>query len=142
MSDIQLIVNIDVDDLEKAIAFYSSALGLCLRRRLFDNSVAEMSGASSVIHLLLKRAGTLPVSSIAVARRYDRHWTPVHLDFVVNDISTAVDRAVRAGARLEGAVQSDAWGHLATLADPFGHGFCLLQFVAQGYETATQQGHR
>ena len=130
----QLVVNIDVDDLEKAIAFYSTGLGLRLTRRLFDDSVAEMSGASSTIQLLLKPAGSSPASSIPATREYKRHWTPVHLDFAVEDISAAVDRAVHAGATLEGTVQSHAWGHLATLSDPFGHGFCLLQFVRTGYD--------
>ena len=132
----QLVVNIDVDDLEKAIAFYSRGLGLRLRRRLFDDSVAEMSGASSTIHLLLKSAGTSSVTSIPHTRGYERHWTPVHLDFAVDHIFAAVERAVRAGATLEGTVQSHAWGHLATLSDPFGHGFCLLQFVGKGYDAA------
>jgi predicted enzyme related to lactoylglutathione lyase len=132
--DMQLIVNIDVDDLEKAIAFYSDGLGLRLARRLFDDSVAEMSGASSAIQLLLKPAGSSPASSVPVTRRYRRHWTPVHLDFAVEDISAGVERATRAGATLEGTVQSHAWGHLATLSDPFGHGFCLLQFVGRGYD--------
>ena len=130
----QLVVNIDVDDLEKAIAFYSTGLGLRLGRRLFDDSVAEMNGTSSTIQLLLKPAGSSPGSSIPVTRGYERHWTPVHLDFVVEDISAAVERAVHAGATLEGTVQSHAWGHLATLSDPFGHGFCLLQFVGRGYD--------
>ena len=132
----QLVVNIDVDDLEKAIAFYSTGLGLRLGRRLFDDSVAEMSGASSTIQLLLKAAGSSPASSIPVTRGYERHWTPVHLDFAVENISAAVERAIRASATLEGTVQSHAWGHLATLSDPFGHGFCLLQFVGNGYDEA------
>jgi predicted enzyme related to lactoylglutathione lyase len=130
----ELVINIDVDDLEKAIAFYSAGLGLRLGRRLFDDSVAEMSGASSTIQLLLKPAGNSPAASVPVTRRYERHWTPMHLDFAVEDIAAAVERAVRAGATLEGTVQSHAWGHLATLSDPFGHGFCLLQFVGRGYD--------
>jgi predicted enzyme related to lactoylglutathione lyase len=133
----QLVVNIDVDDLEKAIVFYSTGLGLRLRRRLFDASVAEMSGASSTIQLLLKPVGSSPAPSVPVTREYKRHWTPVHLDFVVEDICDAVERAVHAGAKLEGAVQSYTWGHLATLSDPFGHGFCLLQFSGRGYDEVT-----
>ena len=132
--EMQLLVNIDVDDLENAIAFYSTGLGLRLRRRMFADSVAEISGASSTIQLLLKPAGSAPASSIPATRAYERHWTPVHLDFAVEDISAAVERAIRAGATLEGTVQSHAWGHLATLSDPFGHGFCLLQFVGRGYD--------
>jgi predicted enzyme related to lactoylglutathione lyase len=130
----QLVVNIDVEDLERAIAFYSTGLGLRLERRLFDESVAEMSGASATIQLLLKPAGSSPAPSIPVTRGYSRHWTPVHLDFEVNDIVAAVERATHAGATLEGTVQSHAWGHLATLSDPFGHGFCLLQFAPGGYD--------
>jgi hypothetical protein len=34
-------------------------------------------------------------------RSYERHWTPVHLDFVVEDIASPVAKAVSAGARLE-----------------------------------------
>ncbi len=132
----QLLVNVDVDDLEKAIEFYSTALGLRLSRRLFDGSVAEMTGASSTIQLLLKPAGSSPVSSASVRRGYERHWTPVHLDFAVEDISIAVERAIRAGAMLEGQVESHAWGHLATFSDPFGHGFCILQFAGRGYDEA------
>jgi uncharacterized glyoxalase superfamily protein PhnB len=132
--DMQLVVNIDVDDLEQAITFYSAGLGLRLRRRLFADSVAEMSGASSIIQLLLKPAGSSPVSSNPVTRGYKRHWTPVHLDFVVEDLSGAIERAIHAGATLEGTVQSYAWGHLAMLSDPFGHGFCLLQLVGKGYD--------
>ena len=132
----QLIVNIDVDDLEKAIDFYSRALGLRLSRRLFDGSVAEMTGASSPIHLLFKPSGSSPYTSDSVRRDYDRHWTPVHLDFTVDDITAAIERAVSAGALLDGKVQSYPWGHLATLSDPFGHGFCLLQFTGQGYDEA------
>ena len=48
----ELLVNVDVDDLERAIEFYGGALGLRLGRRLFGGSVAEMLGGSSKIYLL------------------------------------------------------------------------------------------
>ena len=51
---IQILLNIDVDDLEKAIEFYRSGLGLSLKRRLFDQTVAEMAGASVPVYLLKK----------------------------------------------------------------------------------------
>lgn len=132
----QLVINIDVDDLEKAIQFYTTALGLRLSRRLFEGSVAEMAGATSTIQLLLKPSGTTPAPSAAIKREYGRHWTPVHLDFVVEDVSAAVERAVRAGAMLEDPIQSYPWGRLATMSDPFGHGFCVLQFLGSGYNAA------
>jgi predicted enzyme related to lactoylglutathione lyase len=65
---------------------------------------------------------------------YQRHWTPLHLDFVVKRIGPAVDRAVQAGAKLEKGPESFAWGSLATLSDPFGHGICLVEWKGRGYD--------
>lgn len=128
-----LLANIDVEDLEKAIEFYGSALGLRLGRRLSE-SIAEMLGASSAIYLLAKPSGG-PVSPSTPQRRdYQRHWTPVHLDFVVEDIDAAVHKAQAAGAQLEGDIQTHKWGHIANLADPFGNGFCLIEFIGRGYD--------
>ena len=67
-------------------------------------------------------------------RSYRRHWTPVHLDFVVTDLDAAVERAVAAGAVLEAPTVGRTWGRIAMFADPFGHGFCLLEFSEQGYD--------
>jgi predicted enzyme related to lactoylglutathione lyase len=131
---LQMIVNIDVDDLEKAVEFYTTALGLRLGRRLFESSVAEMLGAASPIHLIEKPPGSIAVTGAALLREYNRHWTPVHLDFVVDDVQAAVARAVRAGAKPDGEIQSFAWGRCATLSDPFGHGFCVIQLVGDGYD--------
>lgn len=131
---VQLLINIDVDDLEKAVAFYRDGLALTAERRLFDGSVVEMSGASSTIHLLAKDAGSSASRQANIFRSYQRHWTPVHLDFVVEDIAAATERAVQAGATLEGEIQTFDWGRLANLSDPFGHGLCLLQFVGKGYD--------
>jgi predicted enzyme related to lactoylglutathione lyase len=130
----QLLVNVDVDDLERAIEFYTTVLGLRVERRLFDRSVAEMAGASSKIYLMTKPAGSPTSLGASAVRDYRRHWTPVHLDFKVDDVSAAVDRAVTAGAKLEGEIQSFSWGRQATLSDPFGHGFCFLQFSGRGYD--------
>jgi len=127
------IVNIDVDDLEKAVGFYTMAFGLRESRRLFGNTVAEMLGSSSRIYLLAKPPGSPAGSHVQQPRDYRRHWTPVHLDFLVDDIEPAVRRAVTAGARLEGQIQSFHWGRLATMSDPFGHGFCLLQMLGKSY---------
>ena len=134
LASMQLLVNVDVDDLERAIEFYTAALDLRVGRRLFDGSVAEMLGASSTIYLLAKPAGSATSFRAASVRDYSRHWTPVHLDFGVSDIAAAVGRAVAAGAKLEGDIQTFSWGRQATLSDPFGHGFCLIQFGSRGYD--------
>ena len=129
----ELLVNIDVDDLEKGISFYVRGLGLKPGRRLGARA-REMLGASSSIYLLENGGGTPPFASATTSRDYRRHWTPVHLDLVVEDLEAAVARARSAGATLEGEIEDRAWGRLARMADPFGHGFCLLQFQGKGYD--------
>lgn len=93
------LVNIDVDDLEKAVRFYEAAFGLKIGRR-FPFGV-EMLGSSAPIYLLVKSTGTTAADSTSQRRSYERHWTPIHLDFVVAEIDTAVQQALSAGARLE-----------------------------------------
>ena len=130
----KLLINIDVDDLEKGVAFYQSAFGLRLRRRLFGGTVAEMIGASSNVYLLTKPSGSSASPNVSLPRDYRRHWTPVHLDFEVEDVEAAVQRALAAGAKLEDTVQTFPWGRIAKMSDPFGHGFCILQFIGGGYD--------
>jgi predicted enzyme related to lactoylglutathione lyase len=130
---LSVLANIDVDDLPRAADFYCSALDLTIGRR-FGDSAVELVGASCAIYLLKNAAGTLPSRSSSRQRDYARHWTPVHLDFVVPKIEPAVLRAQNAGARLEGEVRTHGWGRIAVLADPFGHGFCLIEFLGRGYD--------
>ena len=131
-----VLFNIDVADLECAQAFYTQAFGWRLGRRLGPD-VLELLGAQAPVYLLQKAPGTEAVLGTGQRRDYARHWTPVHLDMVVPDADAAVQRAVAAGAVLEQAAQTHDWGRIATLADPFGNGFCLLQFLGQGYDTPT-----
>jgi len=137
VTPIPIRICIDVDDVDRAVDFYGRALGLTVRRR-FDSGFAEMAGATVPVDLLGKPGGTTPYSGAGAGetRRYGRHWTPIHLDVVVDDIDVAVARAVEAGARLERAVQQQPWGRLAVLADPFGHGFCFIQLIGRGYDEA------
>ncbi|TMB08784.1 MAG: VOC family protein [Deltaproteobacteria bacterium] len=129
----QLRVCIDVDDLDKGIAFYTRALGLTVGRRLGKNW-AELLGAQVPVDLLAEKPGTAPIPVAGSLRDYRRHWTPVHLDWPVADLDAAVGRAQAAGATLEGGIREKKWGRLAILADPFGNGFCLLEFRGRGYD--------
>jgi predicted enzyme related to lactoylglutathione lyase len=130
---IEMFANIDVDDLERGIEFYTKAFGLEVSRHLRAFAAVELVGASSRIYLLAKRAGTAPSPGSLTSRSYERHWTPIHLDFVVEDLDAAVRRAQAAGAALESKTGAQDWGRLALMADPFGHGICLLQFFGRGY---------
>ncbi|RZJ24749.1 MAG: VOC family protein [Haliea sp.] len=125
---------IDVDVLERGILFYTKGLDLQLGRRLGDDW-AELLGASSPIDLLANPAGSAPLGEAQPQRRdYSRHWTPVHLDFVVSGIDAAAARLMAMGATLERPIQDRRWGRMASLADPFGHGIDLLEFKGRGYD--------
>ena len=126
-----LLINIDVADLAQGVAFYTRAFGLVVTRRL-GPEVAELSGLPVRLYLLEKAAGSIGAGSDR--RQYTRHWTPVHLDVVVDDIRVAVKRAFAAGAKVETPIQIHAWGKIAVLSDPFGNGFCLIQFLGRGYD--------
>ena len=125
-------INIDVPDLEKGVAFYVAAIGLVPVHRLGTFAV-EMSGAQAPVFLLQKAAATPAFTGATSGRDYARHWTPVHLDFLVDEIDGAFGRAVSAGARAESPIETYPWGRMALLADPFGNGFCLIQLDASGY---------
>lgn len=128
----RVIVNIDVPELAPAIAFYTSALGLSLSR-VIEDDVAELFGASSIIYLLQKPPGSPAATCIAQGRDYARHWTPVHMDFVVHDVDAAAQRAIDAGAMRESECIEWNGSRCITFSDPFGHGFCLIEFENQTY---------
>ncbi|UHQ25190.1 VOC family protein [Lysobacter sp. 5GHs7-4] len=127
----RLLLNLDVPDLAAAERFYVAAFDLRPARRLGD-SVLELDGAQVPIYLLEKPAGSVGASGSV--RDYARHWTPAHGDVVVEDLDAALTRALAAGATQEGAIREANWGRIVQLADPFGHGWCLLQFLGRGYD--------
>lgn len=93
------IVNLDVPDLAAAETFYTEAFGLRIGRRLGPEAV-ELLGEPTLLYLLQNEAGSIATEDGDV-RDYERHWTPLHLDWVVDDIDAALARAVAAGATLE-----------------------------------------
>src|SRR5690606_25134564 len=126
-----LLINIDVPDLRAAEALYTQAFGLTAGRRFGDTAV-ELLGAQAPLYVLQNASGT--VGAADSRRDYARHWTPVHLDVVVERLEPALERATRAGMRQESGIREADWGRIVRLADPWGHGWCLLQFVGRGYD--------
>ncbi len=63
---------------------------------------------ANTAHLLQNEAGSAATEDGDV-RDYERHWTPLHLDWVVEDIDAALMRAVAAGAMLEQPVRERRW---------------------------------
>lgn len=129
----RMLINIDVPDMEAAIAFYCQVLGLSVGRR-FDEDFVELLGADIPVFLIRKDDGTSIGPEGGDVRRYARHWTPIHPDFGVDDLESAIERATAAGAVQEGVTELFPYGRQAMFADPFGHGFCLIEFNAAGYD--------
>jgi predicted enzyme related to lactoylglutathione lyase len=127
----ELLVNIDVPDLARAVAFYTEGFGLAVTRR-FGAGVAELSGWPVRLYLLEKPDASFGAGKSR--RSYERHWTPVHLDVVVGDLEAALARAQRAGAQVETEIRSTSWGKIVGVSDPFGHGLCLIEFRGCGYD--------
>jgi predicted enzyme related to lactoylglutathione lyase len=120
---IKISVSIDVSDLKKAENFYVEALG-CKKLR-DQGSMVVLSTDNCDIYLQEKHAGTKPLAFSNVTRDYKRHWTPIHLDFLCEDVNEIVAKIIKCGGTHEGGESAD-WGAIAHCADPFGNGFCII----------------
>lgn len=128
---------IEVTDAECGIAFYCGGLGLAVKRRLSARWI-ELAGANLPVYLLANRPATADLGSRQVERRYERHWTPVHLDFIVPDLDAAVARLLALGGSLDRPVKQREYGRIANMADPFGNGFDLIEFAGPGYDAVSR----
>ncbi len=107
-----LLVNIDVPDIATGEAFYTRAFGLTVGRR-FGSDFVELLGAPAPIYLLTRKAGTAIGPAGDDTRRYERHWSPIHLDIVVEDMDAAIERELAAGAVREGETYDAPYGRMA-----------------------------
>jgi len=121
---IKISVSIDVSDLKKAETFYIEALG-CKKIRDQGANMVVLSVENSDLYLQEKKSGTKPLRAGDVVRDYERHWTPVHLDFICDNVDERVSKILATGGRHEGGDSGD-WGSIAYCADPFGNGFCVI----------------
>jgi catechol 2,3-dioxygenase-like lactoylglutathione lyase family enzyme len=122
-------VSIDVPQLEDGLRFYRDALGLAEIARPVPAYVILGCGDSQ-IGLIEKPAGSKPAPGAGDVRRYERHWTPVHIDFHVDDFEDFLARAISAGAKCEQRFEGGAHPPIAFCSDPFGNGFCVLGTAA------------
>ncbi len=120
---IKLSVSIDVPNLQQAESFYVEALGCQRVRHQGDMAVVRSDNAD--LYLLHREPGTQPLASSEVSRNYERHWTPVHLDFLCDNVTEIVTKIEKFGGSHEGGESGD-WGSIAYCADPFGNGLCLI----------------
>ncbi len=119
-------VSVDVPSLEDGVAFYCSAFGFAKKSEPLPG-LAVLHGLNIELCLLEKPAGSIPSSNTSDRRKFERHWTPVHLDFHVDDLHATLERVEALGARREEVFENPEHGSAAFCSDPFGHGFCLIQ---------------
>ena len=91
---------VEVTELPDGINFYCGGLSLTLKRRLSPTWV-ELAGANLPIYLLANRPTLADLGSKQAVRSYERHWTPVHLDFIVEDLDQMVAQLISLGASLD-----------------------------------------
>ena len=118
-------VTIDVPQLDEGLRFYRDALGLAEVSRPVATYVVLQCG-SAKIGLVEKSAGTRPAKGSDDVRRYERHWTPVHIDFHVDDFQVVLANALNAGATCEQKFEGGTRPPVAFCSDPFGNGFCII----------------
>jgi predicted enzyme related to lactoylglutathione lyase len=119
-------ISIDVPDIAEGVRFYTSAFGFSKASAPVPG-VVVLSAGNAEICLLEKRAGSKPSTYSEDNRRYQRHWTPVHLDIHVENLKAALATALAAGAGQEQIFENAEHGSAAFCSDPFGHGFCLIE---------------
>ena len=123
-------VSIDVPNLDAGLKFYRDALGLVEVRRPIPTYVVLQCGEAK-IGLIEKAAGTNPAKGSDDVRRYERHWTPVHIDFDVDDFDGFLSKAIEVGAIVEQKYEMAGRPPIAFCSDPFGNGFCVIGQTAK-----------
>ncbi|MBB6094241.1 putative enzyme related to lactoylglutathione lyase [Povalibacter uvarum] len=115
-------ISIDVPDLDAGVDFYRRVFGWQEKSRPFPQ-MAIVDGNNVMVCIHAKPAGSKPTPS-EQTRGYSRHWTPVHLDFHVEDFAATISRAKEAGASIEQEYTKPK--AVAFCSDPFGNGFCII----------------
>ena len=99
---VKVSICIDVPDLSAATAFYRDALGCSVDKQQASHNTLSVEGVT--MHLLLKEAGTAATENGTCYRTYERHWTPVHLDFDVDDLDAAMAAVKRSSGTVESVI--------------------------------------
>ena len=122
-------VSIDVPRLDDGLRFYRDALGFAeIARPVPTYAILECGNAQ--IGLIEQLAGSKPAKGTDEVRHYERHWTPVHIDFHVDDFEAFLAEAVKAGAQCEQKFEVVGRPPIAFCSDPFGNGFCVVGTTA------------
>jgi predicted enzyme related to lactoylglutathione lyase len=118
-------VSVDVPSLEAGLDFYSKVFGFAETARPFPQ-MAILDGNNVTICMHEKASGTESSVPGSPKRIYDRHWTPVHLDFHVHDFDGCLEKLKAARGKIEAEYRTQGPRPAAFCSDPFGNGFCVI----------------
>ncbi|MCA9618078.1 MAG: VOC family protein [Myxococcales bacterium] len=118
-------VSIDVPDLAAGLRFYGTVFGFVETARPFPTmAIVDANNVTVCMHE--KAAGTKSSAGGTETRRYERHWTPVHLDLHVQDFDVVVAKVRAEGGTVENELRDHGPKPAAFCSDPFGNGFCVI----------------
>ena len=122
---VKVSLSIDVPDVAAAETFFAKGLGFETVRQEPPSLI--MRAGTLEVWLLPRAEGSIAVRDTDLSRSYRRHWTPIHLDIIVDDLEAALAQAISAGATQEGDIVTGEEAAIAFCVDPFGNGFCLIR---------------
>jgi hypothetical protein len=96
---------IEVTDLDRGIEFYCGG-ARSHPKRLLSPRWVELAGANLPVFLLADRPASAELGATKVPRGFGRHWTPVHLDFIVTNLDGMVVRLCGLGGTLDREIQT------------------------------------
>ncbi len=117
--------SIDVPDLAAGLRFYGAVFGFVETARPFP-TMAVLDANNATVCMHEKAAGSRSSSGGAEVRRYERHWTPVHLDLHVHDLDVVLAKVRAEGGAIESEFRTQGPMPVAFCSDPFGNGFCVI----------------
>ena len=118
-------VSVDVPNLDDGVKFFGAAFGFVEFARPHPG-YAMINNGDAIIGLLAKPAGSKPAEGSTDIRKYERHWTPVHIDIRTEDFEGVLKKALEAGAKSKQVHRVSGFPPVAFCSDPFGHGFCIV----------------
>ncbi len=118
-------LSIEVPNLEAGLRFYGKVFGFREKARPFP-TMAILDANNLTVCMHEKAAGTKSSPGGHDVRRYERHWTPVHVDVHVEDLDAALEKLRAEGGLVENEFRTQGPKPVAFCSDPFGNGFCVI----------------
>jgi PhnB protein len=116
---------------EQAIQFYKKAFGAEELEKHNTPDGRVMHAVLKIGNSLVMLADEFPESPCGVISPLSAKATTTMLHIYVEDVDTAFDRAIKAGAKVKMPLADAFWGdRYGQIVDPFGHAWSLATHIA------------